>query len=44
MEQIILGITLVAFVILMIVLLPNVPRQIIDGVSRYGRRGALSSA
>ncbi len=32
MEQIILGITLVAFVILMIVLLPNVPRQIIDGV------------
>ena len=32
MEQIILGITLVVFVILMIVLLPNVPRQIIDGV------------
>jgi peptidoglycan/xylan/chitin deacetylase (PgdA/CDA1 family)/uncharacterized membrane protein YbhN (UPF0104 family) len=32
MEQIILGITLVMFVILMIVLLPNVPRQIIDGV------------
>lgn len=32
MEQIILGITLVAFVILMIVLLPNVPRQIVDGV------------
>src|SRR3954470_22629081 len=32
MEQIILGITLVAFVVLMIVLLPDVPRQIIDGV------------
>jgi uncharacterized membrane protein YbhN (UPF0104 family) len=32
MEQIILGITLVAFVVLMIVLLPNVPRQIVDGV------------
>jgi peptidoglycan/xylan/chitin deacetylase (PgdA/CDA1 family) len=32
MEQIILGITLVAFVVLMIVLLPNVPQQIIDGV------------
>jgi peptidoglycan/xylan/chitin deacetylase (PgdA/CDA1 family)/uncharacterized membrane protein YbhN (UPF0104 family) len=32
MEQIILGITLVAFVVLMIVLLPNVPHQIVDGV------------
>ncbi len=32
MEQIVLGITLVVFVIMMIVLLPNVPRQIIDGV------------
>ena len=32
MEQIILGIALVGFVILMIVLLPNVPGQIVDGV------------